>query len=110
MSCCQLYSCTPTPVYKSSSITSNGTNAIITTNPVIPATDKSPFKLILCHTPTNTGLPVLINVNGNNVALVDRYGEAVADTALKSRCVYIASYVASTKEVVLLNSPKICIS
>lgn len=108
MICCNTCTCTPT--YKSSSITSNETNSIITTSPVIPATDKSVFKLILCQTPTNTGLPALISVTGNNVPVVNRYGEAVADTALKSRCVYIASYVQSLNHVVLLNSPRICVN
>lgn len=86
-------------------IVSDGVFYVITNGTSVTLQNRMAFSLILCQTiPVQTSvLPVSIQVNGVNYPLLDKFGNRVMITDLRTRCRYALVYGSDSPHFLAFN-------
>lgn len=77
-------------IHRLETVTNNGTNVILTVTNSTNISNKECFELVLCGRNiddfvTGAPIPVLVNINGADVALLNKYSEPVMSNRVPRR-------------------------
>ena len=81
-------------IHKVTSATTDGTNTILAFQVATTAVNKQPFNFVICTSLPSTATPeqVFITLNGNNVPLLNMYGNPVYSNEIRKRKLYVGYY------------------
>lgn len=103
MNCCNNILC-------ANSVSVTATNVVLDFTSAVTLTDEDRFNFRLCQNIPSTGatLPVLVTVNGSTIPLLNKYGNPIIGSELKTRRIYRGYYGANTPHVLIYNTPINC--
>ena len=87
-------------------VTVNATNVVLDFSRPVTISDKERFCFRLCnYQDITSSLPVVVTVNGTTVPLLNKFGNPVLGTDLKTRVIYRGYYGATTPHIIASNFP-----